>query len=128
MRRWATTMMVVFVCGAAQAQEPTADSDSYFPQRLTAKDLLYACASSAMTSLGRERRTYCSGFISGVEETIRIGERKRNVRSRICVPEKTTARNLANVYIKYASQQGDELVEPAAVLVKRALQDAFPCK
>ena len=43
-----------------------------FPQQLTASDLLTYCSSSSLTDLGRKRQRYCWGFISGVEETIRL--------------------------------------------------------
>ena len=52
---------------AGESQPP--DADVVFPQRLSARELLYACNSSALTQMGRERRRYCAGFISGAALT-----------------------------------------------------------
>lgn len=114
---------------AATDAEAT-DAETYFPQQLTAEDLLFTCAASSLTRVGRERRSYCAGFVSGVEETMRLRQQQLSPEtdSGVCVPAGTTARNLADVFIRYASQRKADLTQPAASLVITALQDAFPCR
>jgi hypothetical protein len=112
------------------AHEQATDTEAYFPQQLTAKDLLFTCAASSLTSLGRERQRYCAGFVSGVEETIRLRQQQLPPEAgrSICVPPGTTARNLADTYKQYGLQSGVDLTQPAAALVAAALQEAFPCR
>ena len=71
--KWLITLFAALwpmvVAAGEEAPEPT----TVHPQQLSARGLLKACASSAMTGPGRERRRYCDGFVSGVEEAIREG-------------------------------------------------------
>jgi hypothetical protein len=131
--RWLTCLFLFTVLSSSApgfAQEQVTDAKPYFPQQLTAKDLLFTCAASSLTDLGRERRNYCAGFVSGVEETMRLREKQfsRDEDSSICVPSGTTARKLADVFIRYSSQSKADLTQPAAALVIKALQETFPCR
>jgi len=107
------------------AEEKTAQ-DSIFPQQMTAKDLMFSCASSYMTSKGRQRKKYCSGFISGVEESARLFN-GMSIKPKICLPEGRTASQYTEIYISYASRKTTDLSKPAALVVIEAFQDAFPC-
>jgi len=109
-----------------QAARP-AEEDSYYPQKLTASDLLYACAASSLTSQGRERQRYCRGFISGVEETIRYYGINGSAGGSFCFPQGLTASHYGDVYIKYASRKGTNLARPAVVVVHEAFSEAFSC-
>jgi hypothetical protein len=100
---------------------------SYFPQKLTAQDLLYACAASSLTSQGRERQRYCTGFISGVEETIRHSGAGTSAAAVYCFPQGMAAWNYGDVFIKYASRKGADTGRPAVVVVQEAFADAFSC-
>lgn len=113
---------------AAAQQEP--EPDTYFPQQMTAKDLLLACASSSLTARGRERRRYCYGFVSGVEEGIRLQglQFPAETGNSLCVPKGTTSREMANLYIKHASGKNIDLNLPAASIVLEALKSAYPCR
>jgi hypothetical protein len=107
------------------AQEPTVETDIYFPQRMTAKELLLACSSSTLTSTGRQRQRYCYGFVSGVEESLRLVGRETG--RRLCVPAQKSSRELAGAYIRYAARKNIDLGKPAAMVVVEALEAAFPC-
>ena len=63
---------ILFVLSWGSATGKGDTDQSIFPQQLTASDLLTYCLSSSLTDLGRTRQRYCRGFISGVEETIRL--------------------------------------------------------
>ncbi len=104
----------------------SAEKDSYFPQQMTAQKLLTTCSSSYMTQTGRQRQRYCSGFISGVEESTRLQE-KAAIIHKICLPKGKTSSQYRSVYMKYASKKTTDLTKPAALVVREALQDAFPC-
>lgn len=126
--------LLLFVIGllaafATSAQERGVTPESPFPQRLTAKDLLFACASSSLSNLGRERQRYCSGFVSGVEEAVRLHRAQGLTYQErgFCVKEKTTSRELARAYTQYASRDSTDLDKPAALVVIEALEDVFPC-
>lgn len=98
-----------------------------FPQQQTARDLLTACASSTISNLGRARRKYCAGFVSGVEEAIRFKSQILGVDIRICPARGITAQQFADAYLKYANSHPKELDKPAVEVVFAALKQAYPC-
>ena len=114
-------LCLLVAAGAARADEPT----TVHPQQLSARDLLQACASSALTATGRERRRYCDGFVSGVEEGVRLGVQAPG--KSICVPADISARRLSETYIRYAADHRNDLGRPAAVVVMDALRETYPC-
>jgi hypothetical protein len=109
------------------ADTPAEESSSVFPQRLSARDLLYACNSSAMTQVGRERRQYCTGFVSGVEEAVRLLEARRGRRT-VCLPADVSSRRLADSYTRYARQHASILSKPAAEVALEALTELYACR
>jgi len=107
----------------------TEDTESYFPQQLSANDLLTLCASSSLTAKGRARRSYCDGFISGIEEGLRLYKISYPIdaAATVCVPEGTRSRTMAESFIRHASAKGVDLSQPAASVALAALRAAFPC-
>ncbi len=118
------TLIIALPHGAAASD--TDEGDSYFPQQMTASDLKRACASSAITRTGRERRRYCRGFVSGVEEALRQFERQSGLT--VCITPGTSARTLAEAYLRYAAGKGFDPTLPAAASVVKGLRLAFPCR
>ena len=113
---------------AVMAQDDRGDVLEYFPQQLTSGRLLYYCAGSLLTNTGRERVKTCTGFISGVEEAVRLLEARKLLKepSGICVPQGISSSRFAGIYRKYAVRRtGDE--QPAAAMVLEVLRDAYPC-
>lgn len=98
-----------------------------FPQQQSAGDMLMACASSRLSRVGRERRRYCAGFVSGVEEAVRMLHLGGQTELRVCTPENISASTLAEVYVSYGANHKGELPDPAALVVLHALQAAYPC-
>ena len=119
-------IVLTFVLANFSFASEKAEEENFFPQEMTAKDLMMACASSKMTSTGRQRKKYCSGFISGVEETARI-QGGLEINPKICLPEGKTSSQYTDIYIRYASRNTTNLSKPAALVVIEAFQDAFPC-
>lgn len=117
--------MLIFVNNTFAKEE--SPSKSFFPQQMTAKELLVTCSSSYMTRSGRERKKYCSGFISGVEEATRL-HNKQASSPQICLPKGKTSSQYTDIYMNYASRKTTDLSKPAALIVIEALQWAFPCK
>lgn len=111
----------------AVAQERKTETETQFPQKHSAQDLLLICASSSLTVSGRSRRQYCAGFVSGVEETLRLMHRIAGPPNAICVPARVSARHLAEVYVKYAAKRERDMDKPAVEVVVQALTDAYPC-
>lgn len=132
---WRVTMPLIVLCVGLltildlSAQEPNGESERYLPQQLSAKDLIYTCAASSLTSRGRERRRYCFGFVSGVEEALRLlaGQSAPGTLEQPCVPKGTTARQLTNIFTRHANTKTTELDRPAALVVIESLLTAFPC-
>ena len=122
-------LALTLLAAAAQAHEvPEATaSEPQFPQKQSARDLLNACASSRLTASGRERRRYCAGFVSGVEEAIRLLGLGKAADLALCTPDDVTATQLANAFVRYGAGHESELEEPAAGVVLYALAEAFPC-
>ena len=113
---------------SAFAQKPVETAAEHFPQQMSARKLLTTCAASAMTSTGRERRSYCSGFVSGVEEAMRHLKLRHSLEMTACVPAGVSAKALADVFVRFAANRQSDLDKPAAELVREALIDAYPCK
>jgi hypothetical protein len=128
-RRLSLLLVCLLAPAVAGGEEPPSDADVVFPQRLSARELLYACNSSAITQVGRERRRYCAGFISGAEEAARLLQAGRGDAgsASICLPVEVSSRRLADIYTRYAAQHEAMLDKPAAELALDALSSAFPC-
>lgn len=126
MRLVALVLMTVMVF-SLNAEESEQADDSYLPQRLTASELLEACTASSMTDLGRRKQRFCRGFVSGVEEAIRLyGKQSEN--AGFCVPAEATSSQLARAYVKYVSRKQPDLKNPASLIVVDALASEFPCQ
>ena len=125
MKKTFCVILIFFLINIAFAEEKTSP-ENFFPQKMTAKDLMFACASSYMTSKGRQRQKYCSGFISGVEESTRL-LKGLTIEPKICLPKGRTASQYTDIYTTYASRKTTDLSKPAALVVLEAFQDAFPC-
>lgn len=108
-------------------EEGDAEEEIRFPQQISARDLQSTCASSSLSNTGRQRRRYCIGFISGVEEGVRILHMQHMLELAICLPEKASGRALTNVFIKYTTDHPGQLEKPAAQVVIDALTRAYPC-
>ncbi len=128
-RRLSLVLLCLLAPAVARGEEPPADAGVVFPQRFSARELLYACNSSAITRVGRERRRYCAGFVSGAEEAARLLQARRGDAGSagICVPVDVSSRRLADVYTRYATQHESMLEQPAVELALDALSGAFPC-
>ena len=110
---------------AASGHEPGSAKPPPIPAvKESAGGLLKACSASAVTPRGRLRLRYCYGFLTGVEETMRVIMGKQNV---LCPPPAVTIRELSQVYVRYASARPEVLQLSAVTVVARALQDRFPC-
>jgi len=118
-----------FASTVAAAEVPM-DTEVFFPQQMSAKDLMMTCASSSLTANGRVRRRYCDGFVAGVEEGMRLFQLAHSIKATpaICVPIGTTSRQLTDTFITYASRKGVDLKQPAAAVVIKGLENAFICK
>lgn len=113
---------------AAAAQSTADEQEQYFPKKLTAHQLLNLCAASSLSSSGRNRKRFCTGFISGVEETLRLLRIQSSLQSlpAICLPDGEPAAKLSQAYMKYAAGRSD-LDQPAVAVAIKALQSAYPC-
>jgi hypothetical protein len=120
-------MTALFFTAVAGAEEQVIDDETYFPQQMTTQQLLNACASSSMTNRGRKSLKFCEGFISGVEETLRLQSIKQpsNDSKLLCVHKGKSTRNFADIYIDYASKI-KSLDAPAASFVMKTQQAAYP--
>jgi len=129
-------MKIINICilffiawGGAVVKADADTTQPIFPQQLTAQDLLTYCSSSSLTDLGRQRQRYCWGFISGVEEAIRLTSHAsvQTVAVKTCVPKGLSSRNLAKAYIRYAGRRDTDLERPAAQITIEALSNSYSC-
>jgi hypothetical protein len=112
------------------ADSTDGDIDTLFPQQLSARTLMTYCASSSITDRGRQRQRYCAGFVSGVEESLRL-LRQPAAQGRLpplCVPPNATARQLQHAYVRYAARADADLTRPAASVAYEALLAFYPCR
>jgi len=124
--RYMMLLPLLLAVGLVQGAQPD-ETGSWLPQKLTAQDLLFACAASSLTGKGREQQRYCRGFISGVEETIRYYGTGDSAVAAFCFPQGMTARKYGDVFIKYASRKGVDTGRPAVVVVREAFENVFSC-
>jgi hypothetical protein len=120
-------LLAALACLATAVAAEEDRMESPFPQQQSAGDLLRYCAASRLTATGRERRSYCAGFVSGVEEAVRLLQGSGPALARICTPPDVSAAALARVYVKYGAGHKGELADPAAEMVLHALAQAYPC-
>lgn len=127
--RAVVALLGLLVTVSALAQQKSETEEQYFPQQMTAKQLLYACASSSLTRLGRERKKYCQGFVSGAEEAARLlaAQSPSTYKHGYCFPEGKTAAYFSEVFMKYASKPETDLNKPAVLVVIEALESSFSC-
>jgi hypothetical protein len=78
-------------------------------------NMLYADCS---TSMGR---TACISYVMGVTDAL-------SLMGAICTPEHSTARQAIDVVVKYLGAHPEQRPLSAAMQVRGALQEAFPCK
>ena len=124
--RYMMLLPLLLAVGLAQGGQPD-ETGAWLPQKLTAQDLLYACAASSLTSQGREQRRYCQGFISGVEEIIRYYNNGESAAVAFCFPQGMTARKYGDIFIKYASRKDTDTGRLAVVVVREAFENVFSC-
>jgi len=107
----------------------TGDVEAVFPQQMNARKLMTFCASSALTAKGRTQRRYCDGFVSGIEEGMRLYKFTFPAESdaAVCVPAGTSSRALSQAFVQHAASNGVDLERPAAAVVLEALQKGFAC-
>jgi hypothetical protein len=129
MKRFVFVLTAVLAMPAG-AQVPAQESDKYFPQQLSANALLASCVASSLSAAGRSRQRYCLGFVSGVEEAVRLLRVRGSSGAEppFCIPAGTSARELAGAFTRYASGRGRDLDRPSASVVLEALTSGFPCK
>jgi hypothetical protein len=128
MKTLARSLLIsLLLARAAQAQVSDKAMAHQFPQQQSAGDLLRFCASSSITPTGRDRRRYCEGFVSGVEEAVRLLEQSDRPEYRLCIPENVSASALAKTYVRYGARHKGALAGPAAETVVYALQQAYSC-
>ena len=122
--------LMLLWAGQALAADRHAESGDVFPERMNAHQLLTACNASSITSSGRQNRYYCDGFVSGVEEAVRLYQPVSSTLPyvRICMPASVSTRELRNILTRYATRYKSELGKPAARFTFNALQWAYPCQ
>lgn len=128
MKQLPTTIAAVLLTtltASSSGQEAT----GFFPQQMDAQQLLILCASSSLTANGRLRRRYCDGFVSGVEEGLRVQHQRlpSQMPKTVCVPAGTSSRAMSEAFVTYASRKGVQLGKPAAAVVIDALEESFRC-
>ncbi len=112
---------------SAMTHQQLDEIESQLPQQLSAKDLLIKCSSSLLTNRGRQNRLYCYGFVSGIEEAVRLLNQQGKTDIPVCMPSGITARRLASEFVSYTNSHKENLDKTAAEGTLQALLEAFPC-
>ena len=104
--------------------------DAVFPQKLTASKLMVYCASSSMTATGRLRQRYCDGFISGIEEGVRVLTLTSRLEASpsLCVPANVSSQQIRSAFVKNSANMERSKDKPAAMFTIEVLERAFPCR
>ena len=100
---------------------------SFAHSSYSAAELLEEAESkNAMASLGSV--AFISGWMRGVLVSQIFYEVTLNQPKFICMPEELHSGIVEKIFIKYANENPEKLLEPAAVLLWDALLEAYPCK
>ncbi len=87
-------------------------------------ELLTFCAKSS-----GHTQSACMGYIVGVSDAL-ISDLIRDTKTprKACIPRSAKGGDRAAVVVKWMSRHSDQLRQPAATLVVRALAEAYPCR
>jgi len=124
-------LMLLWVLAAPVISAEESDApEPVFPQKLTASQLLVSCAASSMSATGRLRQKYCEGFLSGLEEGVRVHSliSKQEVAPSLCVPPDVSARQLRSAFVRNSANMTLSREKPAAMFAMKVLQHSFPCR
>jgi len=126
-------LLLVILCLSANAvlsAEQEVPTDVVFPQKLTAAELRVYCAASAISATGRQRQRYCDGFLSGMEEGIRVlGLISGNKGvATLCVPASVSAREMRAAFVKHSAALNPPTDKPAVRYAIEVLEKAYPCQ
>lgn len=107
-------------------------------QSVTGNQLLDNCSGS-----GIERTAYCLGYLSGVNEGLRLGvilpllaeggstadelNAHANAYLLTCIPDNVTNQQNMDIVTRYLQDNPSTRHQPAHVLVIMAMREAFPC-
>lgn len=127
------TQFLVLLCliaTPALSAEKSDAADTVFPQKLTAGELQVSCASSAMSPTGRQRQRYCDGFLSGIEEGVRVLGLISRVETApsLCVPADVSSREMRSAFIKNSAAMRPAKDKPAALFAIEVLEKSYPCR
>jgi len=112
------------------AAEEKVAADTIFPQKLTAGELKVFCAASVMTNIGRQRQRYCDGFLSGIEEGVRVLglNSKMEAAPSLCVPADVPAWQMRSTFVKNSAGMQPAKDKPAAMYAIEVLEKSYPCR
>lgn len=91
------------------------------PGLLVASDLLPPCNSGFSADFNR-----CTGYISGVHDTVRAYEAWENLRE-ICPPARISPQELRNAFVDFVRRNPQHAGAQAASVVVLALREKYPC-
>ncbi|MGC2464984.1 MAG: Rap1a/Tai family immunity protein [Candidatus Acidiferrum sp.] len=89
----------------------------------TGNDLLESCEST-----GHFEQAFCFGYITGVTDTDAMDGAAFPDRRRSCVAENVSNGQVKDVVVKYLRDHPEERHLLAAILIVKAMSQAFPCK
>lgn len=112
------------------AAEMKADYDIVFPQKLTANELQVFCAASSMSNTGRQRQRYCEGFLSGIEEGVRVLGliHRKEMTPSLCMPADISAREMRSAFVRNSVGMEPAKDKPSAMFAIEVLEKSYPCR
>ena len=126
-------ILVIFTITMVTATVPTLHAQS-LPFEATANYLLSTCKLAILAADPATRPTdfdyqkavdsnYCLGYIQGFKEANALTPIPN-----FCVPDAVTLGQLIKVVVKYMDEHPEELHLLSGLVVREALQKAFPCR
>lgn len=127
------TMLLVLFCmisTSTLAAEMKAAPDIVFPQKLTAEELQMFCAASGMSSTGRQRQRYCEGFLSGIEEGVRVLGLISGTETTpaLCMPADVSGRQMRIAFVRNSVSMDPAKDKPSALYAIEVLEKSYPCR
>ena len=107
-------LFFLLVSASAQAQRVSTT---------TGNDLLQLCESK-----DKFEQAFCIGYVTGITDVEGFDSAIYPERQRSCIAEKATSGQLSDIVVKYLKDHPEERHLQAAILVVKAMGQAFPCK
>ncbi len=122
--------LVVGALSTLIATSVFADDRVLISPHLTGEEFVLACTASPDLSEGMASFFLgeCRGAVSAATDAMELEQLAFNLPRHFCPPQDAVTKDLVGVVVGYIAARPDRKGDPAALLIRSALDKAYPCK